>query len=215
MLLRIFTPGKQLMTNDVAHTLINSSAKLRLYAGALEHPHDGWTAVLANLPERLRKLADDIDQAAEGLTAAEPIADAMPNVPKDLGTGTSDTPHAESPKVLLVEDDPDSRELTRMLLENDGWTVLEAADGPPALDLLARVPVGLVLMDTRLVTQTGHAVVATLRRSQGPNQHTPVVGLSASPLPQERQAAFAAGMDDWVVKPLLRHHVTALRQRFV
>lgn len=205
-----------MIQNADAHTLSNCCAKLRLYAQVLVPREDlqGGEAqresLLASLPERLSRIAGEIDRVLTQLSPADGtiVATERPTAP---GPGAGPE-RSLSPRVLLVDDDEESRELTRMTLELEGWEVLEAGDGPPALELLAQVPVQLVLLDTRLATLDGPAVVARLRSSESLNRLTPVVGLSASTLSDDRRQGLAAGMNDWLVKPLLRHHVDALRQ---
>jgi diguanylate cyclase (GGDEF)-like protein len=66
-------------------------------------------------------------------------------------------------KILLVDDNADYLEATRILLENEGHDVLGAASGPQALELLRREPVDLVLLDYFMPGMTGEEVVAELR----------------------------------------------------
>ena len=66
-------------------------------------------------------------------------------------------------RVLIVEDEPDARELLRRPLEREGWTVCEAGDGQEALDCLASEPVELVLLDLNMPTMDGFEFLDRLR----------------------------------------------------
>ncbi len=66
--------------------------------------------------------------------------------------------------VLLVDDNPEYLEVTRLLLDNEGHNVLVASDGPMALDLLVKEKIDLVLLDYFMPGMTGEEVVARLRK---------------------------------------------------
>jgi len=109
--------------------------------------------------------------------------------------------HAAAPgaHVLLVEDNPINAMLARTLLTREGCAVDHARGGEEAI---AAVHVGrydLILMDMRMPGMSG--VEATQRlRSSGVT--TPVVALTANAFEDDRHACLAAGMDDFLVKPL-------------
>jgi CheY-like chemotaxis protein len=171
--------------------------------------------VLPDIPTRLGAIADTIDQLAvrvltlaDAAPAASTGRDAAPAHPAPSGTTGSarNTP----PRVLLVEDDADSRELSELMLQWEGWAVTTAGDGGPALALLEREPFDLVLMDCRMPELDGWSATARMRAA-GPNRHTPVIGLTSSPDDADRVRGLAAGMDDWIVKPLTAEHLAQLR----
>ncbi|MEM6795728.1 MAG: response regulator [Acidobacteriota bacterium] len=85
--------------------------------------------------------------------------------------------------VLVVEDDGLTREILRRGLERDGWTVLEAATGTRALELIEKEPVDLVLLDLQLPEIDGFGVVESLRdRDGGRFESLPVVVLTGKDL---------------------------------
>lgn len=182
------------------HRLRGAGAKLRLYAEALRRHLAGerLTADLARIlpetPQRLSALADALDTIASGAPESpSPQCDACP-VPAF---------ERDTPILVVVEDDPDVRELTAVLLRELGWAVLEAPDGSVALSLLEVQPVDLILMDMRLPIVDGYELVQRLRTRTGVNQHTPIVGVSASVDPEDCARALACGVTEWCVKPLL------------
>jgi CheY-like chemotaxis protein len=228
--------------SDLAHAMATPTAKLRLYAGTLADclpvliavyraqsdaprlPNE-YLTLLPDVPDRLMALADSMDSVARdygarGDAQPEPAADAavaQASVPRRASGPASDPVRAPigaaRPRVLLVEDDYDSRELTRVMLHLDGWEVSVAGDGDPALDLLARQPFDLVLMDCRLTAMDGWEATARLRAG-GINRKVPVIGLSASPEEADRARGIAAGMDEYLVKPLTEAHLADLRRRY-
>jgi len=94
--------------------------------------------------------------------------DGGPAVPDGAGIGPEVQPARSAGAVLVIEDDPDMRELLRLLLHDDGYVVAVAPDGPAALDLVARGASrpGLVLADYNLPGgMTGLQAAGKLRRA--------------------------------------------------
>jgi CheY-like chemotaxis protein len=102
-------------------------------------------------------------------------------------------------RVLLVEDNPINAMLARTLLAREGCIVDHAKGGEEAI---AAVKVGgydLILMDMRMPGVSG---VEATRRLRAQGVATPVVALTANAFEDDRHACLAAGMDDFLVKPL-------------
>src|SRR4051794_35669986 len=99
--------------------------------------------------------------------------------------------------VLVVEDDDGNRLLVRRVLEEDGHTVLESADGPGALRILQTAPVDVVVLDLGLPGIDGLEVLAQIRRASA----VPVLLLTARREETERVLGLDAGADDYMVKP--------------
>ncbi len=187
-----------------------------------------YRRILPETPDRLLRLADEIDRSARryrGMAASggqdSAPESASPGPADSPGTGPARTapsagaaPGTRLPRVLLVEDDIDSRELTSILLQLTGWETATAGDGAAALALLAAEPFDLVLMDCRLPGIDGCATTARLR-ADGPARQIPVIGLTASPDARDRARGLAAGMDDFIVKPLTECHLRDLARRYL
>jgi DNA-binding response OmpR family regulator len=105
------------------------------------------------------------------------------------------------PLILVVEDHEDTRFLLRTWLEMQDYRVIEARDGEDALRLaLAKTP-DLILMDLGLPRLDG--LSATRRMRECDELRTvPIVFLSGHAYPADLAAGFAAGCDDYLVKPL-------------
>ena len=130
------------------------------------------------------------------------------------------------PVVLVVEDDPIMYELLRDLLEPAGYAVEIVQDGGTALARAADGDVDLVLLDLMLPGLDGLALCRLLRAQEGA-VHLPIIMLTGLAGDAQRHAGFAAGADDYVVKPFkadelldrvqvwvrTRQSLTAARQR--
>jgi CheY-like chemotaxis protein len=101
--------------------------------------------------------------------------------------------------VLLVEDNPINAMLARTLLAREGCTVDHVGGGDEAIRALATGRYDLVLMDMRMPGLSG---VEATRRLRAKGVVTPVVALTANAFEDDRHACLAAGMNDFLVKPL-------------
>ena len=102
--------------------------------------------------------------------------------------------------LLIVDDGAANRELLRTLLEPD-YRVLEAADGPTALQLASSHDVDLVILDVMMPGMTGFEVARRLRAARG-DEHLPILLLTSLSAREERQEGFDAGADDFLSKPV-------------
>ncbi|MDA8194663.1 MAG: response regulator transcription factor [Thermaerobacter sp.] len=100
--------------------------------------------------------------------------------------------------VLVVDDDAHIRELCRLYLEDSGFSVVEAGDGPAALDLLAQQAVDLVVLDWMLPGIDGFGVLERIRQRE---QWLAVVMLTALGTEEDRIAGLEMGADDYLTKP--------------
>ncbi|MFZ5547744.1 MAG: PAS domain S-box protein [Pseudomonadota bacterium] len=125
-------------------------------------------------------------------------------------------------RVLLVEDNAVNMMIAVALLEQWGVEVVQAGDGPEAVEAVDRAqaagrPFDVVLMDVQMPGMSGHEATRLMRRTH-PAGQLPIVALTAAALVSERDQALAAGMNDFLTKPIdaarLRNTlVRALRQR--
>jgi two-component system cell cycle response regulator DivK len=104
-------------------------------------------------------------------------------------------------KVLVVDDNPISRELIHEVLENSDLTVVEAENGEEALNMIVLERPDIVLLDIQLPVFDGYEVLRRVR-SDPKLDKLPVIALTAYAMQQDREKAFAAGFDDYVTKPI-------------
>lgn len=120
-------------------------------------------------------------------------------------------------RVLIVEDNPINRELAAEMLQAAGCSVTTANDGEQALARIAAASFDLVLMDWHMPVVDGLTATRRLRaleRAQN-SARLPVIALTASVLPGDREACEAAGMDGFVAKPFAFEDLDAVLDRWL
>lgn len=105
-------------------------------------------------------------------------------------------------RILAVDDHEINRRTLALVLQPLGVELATASDGMLALDLLARQAFDVVLMDVNMPGIDGNETTRRLRASGGVNADVPVIGFSAGTEAAQVAACHAAGMTDWLAKPL-------------
>lgn len=103
-------------------------------------------------------------------------------------------------KVLIVDDEKDTRKLVRLTLERRGWAVQEAAGGEEALELLGKEHFDLVLLDIMMPRVSGYDVLQRMRADER-RRTTKVVFLTAKGRSDEVDYGLELGADGYIVKP--------------
>jgi two-component system cell cycle response regulator DivK len=104
-------------------------------------------------------------------------------------------------KILIVEDNPASMRLIRMVLRNKGYSLLEATDGEEALAVAIEGCPDLIVVDIQLPKMDGLEVTRRLRQTPRFKQ-TPIIALTASAMEGDREKIIAAGCDEYISKPV-------------
>lgn len=108
-------------------------------------------------------------------------------------------------RVLVVEDSVLNREVAVALLEQVGLRVETAENGQIAVDKVTESPAGYyngILMDIQMPVLDGYAATEAIRRSTSDNRNVPIIALTAHALKGEKDKCIAAGMDDYLAKPI-------------
>jgi signal transduction histidine kinase/DNA-binding response OmpR family regulator len=148
------------------------------------------------------------------------LADAVAAVPATPAPGPGAPPDAElrrGARVLLVEDHPTNRKMARLVLERLGVSVDTAENGLQVLEAVQRAPYDLVFMDCQMPGLDGYEATRRLRVGEeaGGRPRVPVVAMTAHALEGDRERCLAAGMDDYVPKPIQLDELRAVLARWL
>ncbi len=115
--------------------------------------------------------------------------------------------------VLIAEDNPINQKVVSLQLQNLGYTTQIVASGAEAIRRWHATPTGFVaiLMDVQMPEMDGYTATETIRTLEQSNgQHIPIIALTANAMPSDRDKALAAGMDDYLSKPVMLEQLRAV-----
>jgi PAS domain S-box-containing protein len=184
-------------------------------AGGLRRYHDLGIAACVTKPVVEEELLDAVCRALS-------MPSAVASGERSCSASENGPPAAETPAslrrlhVLLAEDNPYNQAVMEDLLQRYGHTLQVAGDGHAALTALEQEPFDVLLLDIHMPKLDGYQVVATWRdRERGSDRHLPVIALTARSASGERERCLAAGMDDYLAKPIRAADLFAALHRVV
>ncbi len=122
---------------------------------------------------------------------------------------------AASCRILLVEDNAVNRTIATRLLEKRGHVVIAVENGALALDATANEHFDVVLMDVQMPVMDGLTATARIReREHTTGVHLPIIAVTAHAMDEDRGRCLAAGMDDYLPKPIRSADLFAAITRF-
>jgi len=123
---------------------------------------------------------------------------------------------SEPPLVLVVEDSSVNQIVAARSLERCGCRAEVAADGREGLEALLAGKFDAVLMDCQMPVLDGYAATAELRKREAQTgEHMPVIAMTAHAMDGDRERCLAAGMDDYISKPMRREELAEILHRWI
>lgn len=178
---------------DIAVVLLTTA---RTDLAGLEAPRH-WR----RLPKPVRRntILRMVDEALSGEPAgAGGAADYGQSKPRENG------------RILVAEDNEVNRQVTMAMLESAGFHVDVVEDGQEAVRAAADHDYQLILMDCQMPVMDGYQATAQIRDGETAGGCTPIVAMTAGATVEDRERALAAGMDDYVSKPITREGLVAV-----
>jgi CheY-like chemotaxis protein len=111
-------------------------------------------------------------------------------------------PATSSLRILLAEDNAVNQKVALRLLDQLGYRADVASDGLEALEALERQPYDVVLMDVQMPELDGLDASRRICERWPADVRPRIIAMTANAMPEDREACFAAGMDDYVAKPI-------------
>ena len=102
-------------------------------------------------------------------------------------------------RILVVDDDKNTRLYMRAFLEAERYTVFLAGNGEEALDMMEKEHIDLVILDIMMPKMDGYEFTRELRSV---NNDLPILMVSAKQLPEDRKLGYKLGTNDFMVKPV-------------
>ena len=119
--------------------------------------------------------------------------------------------------ILVVEDNPMNLRVALKTLEKLGYSSVGVENGKEALDFIEKkgLVVGLILMDCQMPVMDGYVATELIRKLPPPIGKIPIVALTANALEGERDHVISLGMNDYLIKPVLRATLASTIQKWI
>ena len=115
--------------------------------------------------------------------------------------------------MLLAEDNAVNQRVAVRMLERLGCRVDVAGNGLEALDLSSRLPYDIIFLDCQMPELDGYGAARAIRKREAGGPRVPIIALTANAMDGDREECLAAGMDDYLTKPVAMASLASALQR--
>jgi signal transduction histidine kinase/CheY-like chemotaxis protein len=153
-------------------------------------------------PVLMSRLRSTLEQVVGAAPVGTPVAAAR-------------APRTTGQRVLVVDDNEVNQLVATGILRHLGYAVEVAEDGMKGVAAALGSRFHAILMDVQMPELDGYAATAEIRRLEGDTRHTPIIAMTATASDEERARCLAAGMDDYLAKPMRRAEVATVLSAWV
>jgi signal transduction histidine kinase/CheY-like chemotaxis protein len=167
-------------------------------------------------PVREAQFVHALKTALSGRTGASPVD---PVGLEALSIAVNKEPAAKSvagpPRILVADDNAVNQKLALRILEKLGFRTDVAANGREVLLMLDRSPYDLIFMDCQMPEMDGYEAAQAIRRLETAGHHVAIVAMTADAMAGSREECLAAGMDDYIAKPIRLENIQAALRKWL
>ncbi|MFN3647935.1 MAG: response regulator [Armatimonadota bacterium] len=169
--------------------------------------HDARYLVRPVHTDELRKTLSDAE-APDAETREPEQAETLRDASEAADPGAHSAPAISAAgRALVAEDNRCSQSLARLILEQAGFRVDLVSTGREAVERARRTAYDLIVMDCRMPEMDGFTAAREIRKREPAGEHVPILAVTASASPADRERCLSAGMDDFLTKPIQRQAV--------
>ena len=165
-------------------------------------------------PVRQSQLLDALAEALVEIEEPAKSAEEKPSKPDIITRHSLGEGVARKARILLAEDNVVNQKVAMRILEKGGHRIDAVANGREALEALNRVEYDIVLMDIQMPEMDGYAATQEMRNPQSAVRNIPVIAMTAHAMKGDREKCLAAGMDDYISKPVKPKELMEIVQRW-
>jgi signal transduction histidine kinase/CheY-like chemotaxis protein/HPt (histidine-containing phosphotransfer) domain-containing protein len=137
--------------------------------------------------------------------------DEAPKAPLDQQTQM----HRRGVRLLVAEDNVVNQQVVLGILGSLGYSADVVANGLEAVEAARRIPYSAILMDCRMPEMDGYTAATTIRQNRSVSRNIPIIALTADVVSDARAKALAAGMNDYIAKPIKADELASALYRWV
>ncbi len=121
---------------------------------------------------------------------------------------------AENSSILVAEDEPTNMLLISEVLTKMGFSVLKAGNGKEVIDILETQTPSLIFMDINMPEMDGFETTVIVRQMPSPQNHIPIIALTADAMKEDRERCLNSGMNDYISKPFRLEEIRSALERY-
>ena len=173
----------------------------------------GCSAYLTK-PVRQSQLLDALAEALAEVEGPPKAAEEKPPRPDIITRHSLGEGVARKARILLAEDNMVNQKVAMRILEKGGHRIDAVADGREALEAVNRVQYDIVLMDVQMPEMDGYTATQEIRNPRSAVRNIPVIAMTAHAMKGDREKCLAAGMDDYISKPVKPKELLEMVERW-